>query len=134
METIKQDIEEMSVIQEQLKSEQLEKIDFDKLILQLEKINSLYENYQHISKEFQQLQENLVQKIAVMKKATQVVTKKRPNIKELESELNELTSMNSLELLRLFEKTETKFHAAFPSTFRLENNQMKKLEDYKSYK
>ena len=134
METIKQDIEELLLTNEQLKSEQLEKIDFDKLIQQLDKIHTLYENFVHVNSEFQQLKENLISKIKIMEKSTEVVRKKRPDIDEIKLKFEKLTSMNSLDLLHTFEKTETKFHAAFPSTFHLAYKNKNKVKDYSSYK
>ncbi len=134
METIKKDIEDLLLIQEQLKSEQLEKIDFDNLIKQLEKTKTLYENYILLNSEFEILKENIIHKIAVMKKATEAVSKKRSNMKELETELEKLVSENSSNLLQVFDKTEIKYHAAFPSTFQIANYNRNKTKDYKSYK
>lgn len=134
MEAIKKDIEDLLLVQEQLKSEQLEKIDFDNLIKQLEKTKSLYENYLLLNSEFKILKENVIHKMTIMRKATEAVSKKRPNIKELETELAELASVNSLKLLQIFEKTETKYHSAFPSTFQVANYNRNKTKDYKSYK
>lgn len=134
METIKHDIEELLLIQEQLKSEQLEKINFDNLIIQLGKIHSFYENYLHLNNEYQQLKENLITKIKVMEKAIEVVRKKRPDINEIKLKFQELAAMNSLELMHSFDKTETKFHASFPSTFHLGYRHKNKIKDYSSYK
>lgn len=134
MEKIKNDIKNLLLIQEQLKSEQLEKIDFDDLITLLEKTKTHYENYLLLNSEFKILKENVIHKITIMRKATEAVSKKRPNIKELETELAELASVSSVHLLQIFEKTETKYHTAFPSTFQVANYNRNKTKDYKSYK
>ena len=134
MENSKLDIEEILSVQKQLKSENLEKIDFDLLVTQLEQVQTLYDDYQDLNKEFAVLKENVVQKITSMEKAVQVVTKKRPNIKELEESLQELSVLNASELLKEFHKSETKFHAAFPSTFSFQHKKNNISKDYKSYK
>ena len=63
MEAIKQEIEYLLSVREQLKSEKLEQIDFDKLIVQLDKVQTLYENYEILDSDLQILKENLIQKI-----------------------------------------------------------------------
>ncbi len=134
LETIKQDIEELSEIRVQLISENIEKIDFDSLVQHLQKIHLLYENYIKINNEHQQLQESLVKKIRIMEKAILAVTRKRQNITENDLELQELLKLNSQQLLQHFDKTESRFHAAFPSTFRLAKQNKNNYKDYKSYR
>ena len=134
METIKQDIAELLSVQEHLNSEQLEKIDFDNLLQQLQKVQKNYEEFSLLKTEHEILKSSLVAKIKTMLKAIAIVTKKRPDVNELESIVQELVSKNSTELLRSFDKTETKFHAAFPSTFHLSYKNNIKSKDYSSYK
>ena len=134
METIKHEVAELLVIQEQLKSEQLEKINFDTLILHLEKIQSFYKIYQKTNDEHQILQHNIIKKITTMENAIEIVSKKRPEHHTNASTAEKLSQMNSIEIIEKFDKTETKFHSAFPSTFRIENNYKKQTEKYNSYK
>lgn len=134
METIKQELENLLSIQKQLKSEKLEQIDFDKLIVQIDKVQILYVTHEKQHAEYHILKENLIQKISTMEKAMHVVSHKRPNIKEVEKSLQQLSQFGSEKLIDLFESTELKFHTAFPSTFQNNFHKKKRAKEYSSCK
>ena len=134
MKNDKIDFEELLHIHKQLKSEHLEKIDFDILIEQLGNVISLHKKYQQLKAEHQELQENLISKISIMEKATEVVRKKRPNLKVIDNQKQELAKLPAKELISEFVKSETRFHSAFPSTFHFQKKFSNKFKNYSAYK
>ncbi len=134
METIKQEIVNLLSVREQLKSEKLELIDFDKLIVQLDRIQTLYESYETLESELLTFKENILQKINTMEKAMHVVASKRPKLKDVEQSLQELSEMNPEQLIAQYNKTEARFHTAFPSTFQSMLQQKKRNKNYSSCK
>ena len=128
------DFESLLQIHKQLKSEHLEKIDFDVLIEQLGKVISLHKKHKQLQSEFQVLQSSLISKISIMEKASLVVSRKRPDLKEIDRQKEELFKRSANELLEQFEKSESKFHASFPVTFQFQKKYTSEAKNYSSYK
>ncbi|KAA3634860.1 MAG: hypothetical protein DWP97_06090 [Calditrichaeota bacterium] len=125
--------DELNRYAELLKSEQIERIDFDKLISLLQESSVHFSNFEDISEQYTTLKEDVIFRIAGMEKAITAVNRKNSDVEELTTLINEIGNLNAEELLKQYRKSQARFRDAFPTSFGVFKDKASKrdLSEYK---
>ncbi len=121
---------------EYLKSDKIETIDFDSLILSLENSSNLIDNFSRHQSDLNLLRDDYTGRIAGMAKAIAAASNRQSEMRELLDFVNSLEGFTAKQLLGAYRKIQAKFQDCFPASFGLlknRNNQNieKSISDFK---
>lgn len=127
-------VKEVSEMKDLLRSEKVERIDFDQLINLLGQCEQLYNNYLKISAGEELLRNDVVLRISGMEKAVAAVQRNKNAVTDAVMVVDSLDTMSDEELLKQFSRSRAKFQDTFPTSFGVVRSNRKTEKDLSVYK
>ncbi|HKK19962.1 MAG TPA: hypothetical protein VJ983_00705 [candidate division Zixibacteria bacterium] len=107
----------LDMLQNQIRSGSINELDFDTLSERLTDLIGLVDQHESQMAELAEFREDYCRRIAGMAKAIAVAERKSGNLKEAEEVIDSLGELGASDLIRLYVKTQARFHDAFPTSF-----------------